>query len=182
MVRDTKILDYLSGLTQNPLSTKVYRVTPQTLNPIAPSVAGGRWMLPGNTAVLYTSLEREGALGELSFHLGMLTPLPSKPMQIHTIEVALNRVIAVGRKDFPFLGIDEKRFGEISYGRTQMVGDAAGFLGCDGIIVPSARWPCENLVIFSDNHAMDLALNVVTSETIEWQTWARAHVFIDTEQ
>ena len=138
-------------------------------------------MLRDSMAVLYTSIEREGALAELSFYLGMLTPLPSKPMVIHTLEVETKKTIRITRKDFAPLGIDENKFGDIYYDQTQLVGDAAGFLGCDGLIVPSARWNCDNLVIFSDNHAIDLPMNVVSSETVDWQPWARTHGFIEPE-
>ena len=48
-------------------------------------------------------------------------------------------------------GYPLESFGDLSYGRTQEIGDAAAFLGFDGIIAPSARWPCQNLVIFSDS-------------------------------
>ena len=138
-------------------------------------------MLRDSMAVLYTSIEREGALAELSFYLGMLTPLPSKPMVMHTLEVETKKTIRITRKYFAPLGIDENKFGDIYYDQTQLVGDAAGFLGCDGLIVPSARWNCDNLVIFSDNHAIDLPMNVVSSETADWQPWARTHGFIEPE-
>jgi RES domain len=141
VVRDTKILDYLSGLTKEQFSATVYRATSQTLDPIAPSATGGRWMLRDSMAVLYTSIEREGALAELSFYLGMLTPLPSKPMVIHTLEVETKKAIRITRKDFAPLGIDENKFGDIFYDQTQLVGDAAGFLGCD-----SSKAACPGLV------------------------------------
>ncbi|HKH35243.1 MAG TPA: RES domain-containing protein [Beijerinckiaceae bacterium] len=47
------------------------------------------------------------------------------------------------------LGVDA-RYADRDYRRTQEVADAAFFLGFDGLIAPSARWACLNLVLFTD--------------------------------
>ena len=98
MIRDPIILDYLSGISCESFSNKVYRATRQRLDPIAPSTAGGRWMLRNSMAVLYTSTLADGALAELSFHFGMLIPLPSKPMELHTLEVETKKTIRITRQ------------------------------------------------------------------------------------
>ena len=41
-----------------------------------------------------------------------------------------------------------ERYESVNYHRTQEIGAAVAFLGCDGLMVPSARWDCENLVLF----------------------------------
>jgi hypothetical protein len=70
------------------------------------------------------------------------------------------------------LGVDGARYGEILYGRTQAIGDAANFLGFDGLIAPNARWPCQNLVIFIDRLApADLAIR--SSAAINWTAWRK---------
>jgi hypothetical protein len=43
------------------------------------------------------------------------------------------------------LGVDVKDYAKVLYGRTQEIGDAAAFLGFDGIIAPNARWDCHKL-------------------------------------
>jgi hypothetical protein len=45
--------------------------------------------------------------------------------------------------------------------------------------VPSARWKCDNLVLFTDNHRLSSDLSVVESTAFAWQDWARANGFID---
>ena len=180
MIRDTDILDYLSGLSTERFSGTVYRATRTGLNPTTPSTSGGRWMLRESTAVLYTSTVRDGAMAELSFHLGMLTPLPAKQMVLHGLQIETKKTIRIGRKDFLALGIDDNKFAEIAYDRAQLIGDAAAFLGYDGILVPSARWTCENLVVICDNHDISLPIDLVSSEDVDWQAWARAHGFITT--
>ena len=50
------------------------------------------------------------------------------------------------------------------------------FLECDGLIVPSARWQCENLVIFTDNQlraGRRRLLDVVSSAEFDWRPGAR---------
>lgn len=73
----------LAGFSLTTLDAELYRVTPIGQDPLAASTRGGRWMPPGEHAVLYTSVERDGALAERSFHFGLLTPLPSKPVLVH---------------------------------------------------------------------------------------------------
>jgi hypothetical protein len=64
------------------------------------------------------------------------------------------------------------RFGERDYSRTQQIGAALAFLGLDGLIAPSARWPCDNLVIFSDNHSIADRLEVIDHREVGWRAWA----------
>ena len=61
-----------------------------------------------------------------------------------------------------------------NYGRTQEIGAAVAFIGCDGLIVPSVRWSCDNLVLFTDNLAADVELEVLNVEAVPWQDWARS--------
>jgi hypothetical protein len=57
-----------------------------------------------------------------------------------------------------------------NYERTQAIGDAAYFLGFDGLLVPSARWDCKNLVVFTDQLAPeDMAIE--ESAVVDWSAW-----------
>jgi hypothetical protein len=71
--------------------------------------------------------------------------------------------------------VDLARYGERDYHRTQRIGAALAFLGLDGLIAPSARWPCDNLMIFVENHALTERLEPVADEQVEWRAWTRAH-------
>jgi hypothetical protein len=70
-------------------------------------------------------------------------------------------------------------YNAVNYNETQKIGAAVQFLGCDGLIVPSARWDCENLVVFNDNHSLDDDLRVIESEEVDWKSWAHDNKFID---
>jgi hypothetical protein len=120
---------------------------------------------------LYTSLEREGALAEISYYWAQLTPRPSKPIVVHRLTVVATRTLNLVRTDLERFGVDMARFSERDYSRTQQIGGACAFLGYDGLMVPSARWDCENLVIFSENHGLSNDLSKLESEEVDWQAW-----------
>lgn len=175
MVRDSALLDYLAGLRSQTFSGDVYRATRQSLDPLTPSTSGGRWMAAGGASVLYASFEQEGALAEVSFHWGQWTPRPSKPASLHTLRVSSNRTLRLLQVDMRALGLSDDQYGTVNPPRTQEIGDAVQFLECDGLMAPSARWCCENLMLFPDNFGASATLEVVTSESVDWLAWGIAN-------
>lgn len=129
-------------------------------------------MHPDGAAVLYTSLARDGALAEISFHWGQLNPRPTKPVVMHTLRVLTHRTLKLLRADLSVFGISNSMYAEINPTRTQEVGAAVEFLGCDGLIAPCARWHCDNLVLFPDKMGVDATIEVVSSEPVDWISWA----------
>jgi hypothetical protein len=174
VIHDPRLIDRLVALPTETFEGVAFRATRRNLDPTTPSTAGGRWSPPDGPAVLYTSLEREGALAEISFHWGQLAPRPSKPAFIHQLSVQAHRTLRLIRASLEELGTDMTGSEVPNYGRTQEIGAAAAFIGCDGLIVPSARWSCENLILFTDNLAMDVDLEVLSVEEVPWQDWARS--------
>jgi len=78
------------------------------------------------------------------------------------------------REDLNKAGVDADNYRKPNFFKTQEIGDAAWFLGYDGLIVPSARWDCENLVIFMDKvSSPEAAISVISSEEVDWIQWAR---------
>ncbi len=180
MIHDPDLLDRLSAFGSERFEGEVFRATRTNADPVAASISGGRWAPPpdGNTghSVLYTSLERDGALAEVASFLAQLTPIPGpRPIKVTRLAVATARTIRLVRADLGGLGVDLARFGERDYDRTQKIGAALVFLGFDGLIAPSARWPCDNLMIFGDNHALTEKLEAVDEELVEWRAWAQTH-------
>ncbi|MFZ2104412.1 MAG: RES family NAD+ phosphorylase [Roseiarcus sp.] len=161
----------------------VFRVTSLGADPLAPSVNGGRWAPPTRSGppvpVLYTSFEREGALAEVCSYLILLNPVPTaRPLKVSRLGVSTGRSLRLARADLEALGVEMSRYGERDYARTQEVGAAAASLGIEGLIAPSARWPCDNLMIFTNNQHAGERLEVVGSEEVEWRAWARSHGFL----
>jgi hypothetical protein len=99
-----------------------------------------------------------------AYHWGQLTPRPSKPAVLHRLGVSAERRLRLLKGDLEHLDLDVKRYESISYHRTQEIGAALAFLGCDGLIVPCARWDCENLVLFMENHATTSRLELLSSK------------------
>jgi hypothetical protein len=133
-------------------------------------------MVPNERPTLYTSAEREGALAEIAYHWSQLTPIPSKPAALHRIRLTTNRTVRLARAELAGLGVEWERYGERNYKRTQEIGAALAHLECDGLIAPSARWSCENVMLFATNHVGDDDVSVVIdSAEVDWLSWARDH-------
>jgi hypothetical protein len=173
VIHDPALLERLSAFAPEPFDGEVFRATRRSLEPLAASTSGGRWAPKGLVRVLNTSLLREGALAEISYHWSQLTPRPSKPAFLHRLVVRAERRLRLLRTDLEALDVDLERYESVNYHRTQEIGAAVAFLECDGLIVPSARWSCENLVVFTDNHLLTSGLEILSSEEIDWQTWAQ---------
>ena len=179
MIHDAKLLDTLAEMPTEIFNASVFRATRQYLDPLTASSYGGRWMHPGGAGVLYTSLARDGAIAELSFHWGQQKPLPTKPALLHTLSVVAKQTLRLVRADLMALGVSDTDFAAINCPRAQQIGDAVRFLEFDGLIAPSARWSCDNLMLFPDNMGTDTRLEVVRSEGIDWLSWARKNGFLD---
>lgn len=178
MIHEPELLDRLEALPKETFEGHVFRATRQSLDPLASSISGGRWMPKGGAGVLYTSLEREGALAEISFHWSQQNPLPSKPLMLHTLGVTTNRTLKLVRADLTVLGVPEHLYTTVNLVRTQQIGAAIDFLGCDGLIAPSARWDCDNLVLFPDSMGDRASLELISSESVDWISWATKEGFI----
>lgn len=177
---DPDLADRLSSFPTEAFAGEVFRATRAGADPIAPSLYGGRWARPQNgdpgTSVLYTSVERDGALAEVASFLADLTPIPGpRDLKVTRLSVTAARVLRLDFMKLEGLGIDRGRYGERDYAQTQEIGSTLAWLGLDGLIAPSARWPCDNLVLFTDNHALGETLDPISHEVVEWQQWARDH-------
>jgi len=175
MIHDTDLLDHLASFPIEGYSGTAYRATRQTLDPLVSSTNGGRWMPKGASSVLYTSLDRNGALAEIAFHWSQLDPIPSKPVQLHTLTVVAQRTLRLVRANLRELGVSDDEYTTINPARTQEIGAAVEFLGCDGLIAPSARWACDHLILFPDRLGADVSIEVVAAETIDWIGWAKSN-------
>ena len=160
MIHNPELLDALSAYSTVRFSDTVFRATRLRLDPLADSTSGGRWNIRDHDPVLYTSLEFEGALAEISFHWSQVTPLPSKPVVVHRIQVSTERTLRLKLCDLVELGVDFDQFASLNYAKCQEIGAAVGFLECDGLITPSARWDCENLVQKGSQKGSNLCLFV----------------------
>ena len=176
MLHRFELTDALGQLPEIPFEGRVYRVTGRSADPTAPSGNGGRWAFPstadGGCSVLYTSVTENGAIAEVASYLALSSPRPSQPLHLHTLEVSARRVIRLSMDDLETLGVTRDDYLKRNYRGTQEIGAALNFLGFDGLLVPSARWDCENCIIFSENHDLQCKLEKIAVSEIDWQQWA----------
>jgi hypothetical protein len=122
---------------------------------------------------LYTAFEAKGSVAEIYSLLSQQPVFPSKiSWSTFEIQVELDDVCSLpALADLANLGVDVGRYRLREYDRTQEIADAALFLGFTGLVVPSARWDCSNLVLFPDR--VDLGqLNLGSPSTkVDWEQW-----------
>lgn len=186
MIHDQSLVDQLSALAIEPFEGEVFRVTGVNADALAFSVNGGRWGPPARDGlevpVLYTSQEWDGALAEVVSYLSLLTPRPlSRRLKVSRIGVSTRKTLRLARVSLERLRVDMTRYGERDYARTQEIGAALAFLGLDGLIAPSARWVCDNLMIYQTNHLLIERLEVIDDEQVSWGEWARAKGLLSDE-
>jgi RES domain-containing protein len=171
--RDLKLLDALDAHPGVAFEGTASRIVREGRDPLQGYPAGARWD-PGTFDVIYTSLEREGSLAEVYFHLSRQPVFPSKLVSVlHKISVRTTRTLKLADLEaVERLGVAKKHYGELAYNQTQAIGDAAAFLGFDGMMVPSARLECLNLVLFTDRFS-PADLIVKHSEVVDWGAWRR---------
>lgn len=184
--RDSTLLDAIEAVAPVHFTGAVWRVVRESRDPTLCSRSGGRWD-DGTFDVLYTSAAREGAIAELYFHLARGQPVfPSQVRyRLHELRVALKRALKLVDLDaLAKIGIDTGRYGQLSYQerqgeypRSRDVAEVAHFLEFDGLIVPSARHECLNVVLFCDRvppSAIEIAADHGLVDWIAWQTEQQA--------
>ncbi|WP_085899439.1 RES family NAD+ phosphorylase [Kiloniella majae] len=175
--RDNNLIDAIESIDPLPFSSTVWRITRKERDPTQCSRSGGRWD-DGTFDVLYTSAERHGAINEMKFHLLRGQPIiPSLvSYSLYELDVSLDRALKI--LDINMLeeiGLDTSKYGQLSYEnkdkeypRSQDIAEVAHFLEYDGLVVPSARHQCMNVVIFCDRVPPDTISVKKDHGTILW--------------
>ncbi len=170
-VHDRAILDALEAFETEAVEKTVWRVARRGRDPLRGAVANGRWNAIGEFEVLYTSLEREGAIAEVGYRLSLEPVWPSKIQhQVHTLNVKASRALRFeSLSQLERLGVNTAKFESFEYAATQAIAAAAHFLEFDGLIVPSARFKCSNFVVFLDR--VQILPQLISTEEVNWSNW-----------
>jgi hypothetical protein len=178
--RDSALIDALDHRPRVTYGGPSWRVVREGRNVLQGTRSGGRWD-DGTFDVLYTSLEADGAIAEIYYHLTKGLPvIPSKVnYHLHKLQVTISSGLQfLEVKELEELGLSRERFGRLSYverpqeyPRTQEIAEAAHFLGCDGLIVPSARWKCQNLIVFTDRSTPATLFAEEDTGRVDWVEW-----------
>lgn len=181
-IRDSALIDALEAAPPTTFKGTLWRVVRDGRDVLQGSSAGGRWD-DGTFDVLYTSERADGAVAEMYFHLSRGQPvMPSKgAWHLHELRVTLSRALRLADlAALSALGVDTARYGLLSYQereqeypRPQEIAETAHFLGFDGLIVPNARFACQNVVVFCDRVPPDALEAVRNHGAIRWDQWRR---------
>jgi RES domain-containing protein len=170
IARDLALLDAVDAFAREPFNQPVWRVSRKGRDPLLGAASESRWC-NAHFDVLYTSLERDGAISEVHALLSSQPVFPSKiEWYVHRITVQCSRVLRIA--DTPMLaelGVDISSLKGRDYKRTQQIADAAFFLDFDALLVPNVRWSCHNLVVFTDRIApSELFVENSETEPVDW--------------
>lgn len=155
-----------------PFEGAVWRVTWATRDALAGGTGGGRWHPPNDFEVLYTSLDENGAMAEVYHHLSKAPVFSSSHVKINKLRVSAEKTLVFPDiASLEAVGVTEEAFRKGDHKRTREVGAAARFLDIEGLMVPSARWPCSNLALFPDRMRNRDSLQVEEARDINWPAW-----------
>jgi hypothetical protein len=174
-IHDRTILDTLEAIGGTPFEGDVWRVTRKGRIATRGASANGRWSPSGEFEVLYTSMEREGALAEIGYRLSLEPVWPSKlKHEIHQIDLNLEQTLRLADLTLlSGLGVNIANYKNFDYSATQAIASAAHFLEFDGLIIPSARHGCSNLVIYMDRIGNNARFEVRKTEPVDWSNWKK---------
>lgn len=134
--------------------------------------ASGRWNPPGRMVALYTSLSADGAIAEVYYHLSQAPVFSSAEKLIHKLRIQTHSTLKLDDpRTLEKLEsiVNESSENELPAG--QAIAAAAHLLEYDSLLVPSVRWPCNNLVVFMDLLTPESIVKAAEPEEINWPAW-----------
>lgn len=176
---DDRLLDLVGAIDGQPYRGSMWRVVRKGRDILDGSRGSGRWNT-SEMSVLYGAADPDGAVAEIHFHLNRGQSVFPSRMRHDLFELtvrARQTLVLADMEQLRRLGVEDGRYRELLYARTQEIAAAAVFLGFDGLIAPSARWDCKNIVLFLD--AIDLEEIATHSvQPIDWKAWRQANSLI----
>ena len=114
------------------------------------------------------------SLAEIYHHLSRAPVFSSKPVQLFELRVESVQLLRLDDYDLlRQLGLKDPAANSVSE-RSQAIGAAAHFLELQGMLVPSTRWQCLNLVLFLDR--IDIQhLSIESRADVNWPAWKEQH-------
>ena len=170
--RDIALVDAIDAFARTPFNGQTWRVCREGRDPLQGAPSQSRWC-NGTFDILYTSATREGAVAEIYAFLNLQPVFPSKLRYFaHELDVQVDKALRLADlAALQQLGVDTSRYRERGYARTQEIADAAYFLNFDGLIAPSARSDCMNIMLFTDKlDAENVVLARSDTAPIDWRS------------
>jgi hypothetical protein len=180
--RDSRLLDALENLLPEAFAGRAWRIVRDGRDPIQCSAVGGRWD-DRSFDVLYTSTRADGATAEMYFHVARGQPVIPSQVRYRLFELDIRLASCLrfnSIEELHSLGLQTATFGQLSYAernqeypRTQEIAEAAYFIGRDGLIAPSARAECPNLIVFCDQAGPSTFEVIRDHGLINWDEWRK---------
>ena len=170
--RDPDLLEHLEDCRERPFEGAVHRVVWADKSPVqGSSGARGRWSSPDSQfEVLNTSFVAEGASAEFEAFWSLFEQRPDRQALNWKLRVRLKRVVEQNFEILEQLGVGQADYRSRDYSRTQEISDGFNYLGYGGLIVPSARYDCRNLIIFVQNLDTDCVVEEDESKAFQWSS------------
>ena len=94
-------------------------------------------------------------------------------MLLNRISVSLDYVLKLDADRLMALGMQDPRASRPRDNLGPQIGEATFMLDYQGLIVPSARWDCGNLMVFLDQRSfdMDKHLSFNKASDVNWPAW-----------
>jgi RES domain-containing protein len=152
MIYPPEMLDILQSAAVSAWEGTVYRHMFGSHRPARGNTTGARWNEPPLEAI-YTSCERETALAEAEYSLAAQPLRPKAKRVLYTIRVSLKNVLDLTAPGFlDRLRITPAILQGDDHSPCRLIGNAANWLGHEGLLVPSARRAGgTNLVIYQQD-------------------------------
>ncbi len=173
---DDRLLDLVGGIDGVPYDGNMWRVVRQGRDVLDGSRGSGRWNT-SEMSVLYGAAIADGAISEIYFHLNQGQSVFPSRMQhdLFALSVKAQQTLMLAdMEQLRRLGVEDNRYRELLYDRTQEIAAAAMFLGFDGLIAPSARWECQNIVLFLDAINPE-DIRTISRQPVDWKAWRQTH-------
>jgi RES domain-containing protein len=161
-----RLLDQLESIEGKPWEGIVWRHMFGDTPPNRENVSGARWN-PRDVPAIYTSFERSVAIAEGDYLISIQPVRPSARRVLHTVKVRLHSVVDLcDRELLADLGVGQEELGATDHTACRQVGGAVEWLGHDGLLVPSARSPGTNLVIYTRRNQPDSDFETLAAEPL----------------
>jgi len=166
VVDKLELLELLRESAHGPWEGQVHRHMFAGYPPDRENTGGARWN-PAGIPAIYTSLERATSMAEAEYHLSLQPIRPRVRRTMYVIRVELENSIQLAMEDLELLGLQAGMLGSFDLGPCQRIGGAVASLGCDAMLVPSARTQGSNLVIYPANRLAQYTYEKIEEQIID---------------
>ncbi len=170
---DRELLALIDALDPAELAVEAFRHLASDRNPLSgvgARIHGGRWNPPDSFSTLYLALERETTAREfyrLAARQGR-TPTDFLPRRLYSYEVRLGAVLDLRPDETrASLGLTDIELAATDATRCQQIGEAAHYLGLEGVVAPSATGAGIVLAVYFDRLAAESRVTPLGDELWE---------------